>query len=136
MGRPQFHGLASDIMIRVPALVKRAAEFAFHLRDTYGFVGANETGWKRAKQLVSKDYISIEDLQFMRNWYARHVYTSYPGYKQWINLGRPTDKPAKRSIISWLTWGGDAGLRWINSSKVIKLLNKRFSTSYGRVQPN
>ena len=48
---------------------------AFEIKKA-GFKGATDTGWKRAKQLSTKSEISIEDLRYMRNWYARHVVTS------------------------------------------------------------
>lgn len=130
----QYHGKKSDTMFKVPAAVKNTAKKAFDLKDI-GFKGATETGWKRAKQLVSKEYISIQDIRYMRNWFARHVYTSYPGFNEWVKAGRPKDKEwhKKRSIISWLTWGGDAGLKWINSNRMVSKLNSYFNTGYTKI---
>uniref|UniRef100_A0A6C0E4H3 DUF5872 domain-containing protein n=1 Tax=viral metagenome TaxID=1070528 RepID=A0A6C0E4H3_9ZZZZ len=134
-GKPQFYGRKSSMMVPVPKSVARWAEYAFKLKEL-GFKGARETGWKRAKQLSTKDTIPIEDLRYMRNWYARHRYTSYPGFKEWIDAGRPKDKKWHNvnSIISWVTWGGDAGFRWVNSTKTINLLNKHFSKSYEKIK--
>ncbi len=78
-------------MVPVPAGVKKWAKKAFEMKKA-GFKGATETGWKRAKQLSTKDEISIEDLRYMRNWYARHKYTSYPGFKSWKDAGKPMNK--------------------------------------------
>jgi hypothetical protein len=130
-GKSQYHGKKSSVMVKVPANVKKWALYAFKLKKL-GFRGAKETGWLRAKQLATKESIPIEDLRYMRNWYARHIYTSYPGFKKWVNAGRPKDTSwhRKHAIISWLTWSGDAGFRWVNSQKVINLLNKHFETDY------
>jgi hypothetical protein len=97
-----------------------------------GFEGATETGWKRAKQLATKEYIPIQDLRYMRNWFARHIITSYPGFKQWLDAGRPKDKKwqKRHAILSWITWGGDPALKWVNSKSVRTLLNKHFSKHY------
>jgi len=72
----------------------------------------------------------------MRNWFARHIITSYPGFQKWNRMGRPKDRKwhGKRSIISWVTWGGNAGFRWINSQRIINLLNKHYNKSYKRIR--
>jgi hypothetical protein len=135
MGIKQFYGKKSKIMIKIPEDVRKAALNSFRLQKL-GFLGGVETGWKRAKQLSSQKSIPIEDLRFMRNWYARHFYTSYPGYKSWVSLGLPETKEwfNKRSIISWEIWGGTPGLNWMNSKKVIDLLNKKYSKQYQKIQ--
>jgi hypothetical protein len=134
-GKPQYYGKRSKIMVKVPENVKKVAMYAFKLKNL-GFKGALETGWKRAKQLSTKTEIPIEDLRYMRNWYARHVYTSYPGYKKWIDVGRPKDSSwhNKHAIISWVTWGGNPGFRWVNSQKNINLLNKHFNKDYRKIK--
>ena len=131
----QYRGKKSEIMIKVPQAVKNAAKNAFVLKKL-GFHGATSTGWKRAKQLSTKDSIPIEDLRYMRNWYARHIYTSYPGYSKWVKVHRPKDSSwfNKHAILSWLTWGGNAGFRWINSSRVINLLNKHYNKDYTKIK--
>ena len=134
MATSQFHGKTSVIMVKVPKAVSKTAASAFTLRDE-GFVGATETGWKRAKQLHETGSISIEDVRFMRNWYARHVFTSYPGYKAWVDNKRPPWYK-KRAILSWITWGGDAGLKWVNSKSVRTMLNKHFDKEYEIISRN
>jgi hypothetical protein len=133
-GKSQYHGKKSSVMMKVPANVKKWALYAFKLKKL-GFRGAKETGWRRAKQLATKESIPIEDLRYMRNWYARHIYTSYPGFKKWANSGRPKDTSwhRKHAIISWVTWSGDAGFRWVNSDKVLNLLNKHFGKDYSKI---
>lgn len=130
----QFYGKKSKLMIPIPDSVKRAARKAFELR-TLGFGGATKTGWNRASQLVRQQSIPIEDLRYMRNWYVRHVFASYPSYKKWIDAGKPTDKQwfKLHGIVSWLTWGGNAGFRWVNSQKVIDILNRHFNKTYQKV---
>jgi hypothetical protein len=125
----QFYGKMDKIMVKVPKEVKKETQEAFMLRSL-GFKGGLETGWKRATQLTTKAAIPIQDLRFMRNWYARHVYTSYPGYKKWKDSGRPNDKKwhNKRSIISWIIWGGDSGRKFVNDN--ISLLNSHYNKKY------
>jgi len=128
--RSQYHGRKSKIMIKVPENVKKVALYSFKLKKM-GFGGGIETGWKRAKQLATKDSIPIEDLKYMRAWFARHLYASYPSYKDWKKAGRPKDTKwhRKHGIISWLIWGGDPAFKWVNSQKNINLLNKHY---YGK----
>lgn len=124
-GRPN----KSIKLVKIPKYVKDETELSFQLRDI-GFKGGIETGWKRAKQLTTQDFIPIEDLRFMRNWYARHVYTSYPTFKKWVQAGKPLTKEwfNKKGIIAWLIWGGDSGLKWVN--KMTPIINKQFNTEY------
>lgn len=131
----QFHGQQSDIMIKVPSGVKKEAALSFKL-SKLGFKGGLETGWLRAKQLVEEEYISIQDLKYMRNWYARHYYTSRPNYMKWIKAGKPltSDWHNTRSILSYLIWGGESGLKWVNSPIVIKKLNKYFNKNYSVIK--
>lgn len=123
----QYYGKRSSVMIKVPDNVKKVALYSFKLKKL-GFKGGLETGWKRAKQLSTKNEISIQDLKYMRAWFARHIITSYPTYKKWIKAGRPktSDWFNRRGIIAWLIWSGNAGFKWVNSQKNINLLNKHY----------
>lgn len=129
--RSQYYGKRSKVMIKVPGNVRKWALYAFKLKRM-GFQGATETGWRRARQLATRDSISVEDARYMRNWFARHIYTSYPGFKKWEQAGRPKDQSwhRKHAIQSWITWGGNAGFRWINSIKVLSQINRYFGTEY------
>jgi hypothetical protein len=129
--RSQYYGKRSSVMVPVPENVKKWALYAFKLKRL-GFQGATSTGWLRCRQLATKESIPIEDIRYMRNWFARHIYTSYPGFKKWDQAGRPKDSRwhHKHAIQSWLTWGGNAGFRWINSQKIIAQLNRYFGTDY------
>lgn len=130
-GSPQYHGKKSSVMVSVPSQVKQTALYAFKLRKL-GFQGGLETGWKRAKQLGTKDSISIQDIKYMRAWFTRHIITSYPSYKEWKEAGRPKTKEwhTKRGIIAWLIWGGSAAFRWINSERMTSKLNRYFGKEY------
>lgn len=117
--------------IKIIKSVKKEAEKAFMLRDL-GFGGGTTTGWNRAKQLSTKELLSIKDLQTMYAWFARHMYASKPSYELWKKNGKPKTKEwhNKNGIISWLIWGGDAGFRWINSDKILKILSNYFDKEY------
>lgn len=132
---PQYYGKRSEIMVPVPKNVKKWAKYAFELKKL-GFKGATSTGWKRAKQLATKDSIPIQDLRYMRNWYARHIFTSFPGFNNWMSYGRPktSDWFNKHAILSWITWGGNPGFNWINSQRTINLLNNYFDTNYTKIK--
>jgi hypothetical protein len=134
-GKAQYKGTRSTVMVKVPTNVRRWAAYAFKLRKL-GFRGATETGWKRARQLATRDSIPIEDVRYMHAWFSRHVYTSYPGFKKWMDAGRPKDKKwhNKRSVIAIVTWGGPAGLRWVNSAKVLATLTLHFNKQYHAVK--
>ncbi len=123
----QFYGKKSKINVKIPNYVKNDTKLSFKLKKL-GFGGGLETGWKRAKQLTTKEYIPIEDIRFMRNWFARHIYVSYPSYKKWKDAGKPitNEWTSKHGIISWIIWGGDSGFKWINTDKIINLLNKYY----------
>lgn len=127
----QYYGKRSSIMVKVPENVKKTALYAFKLKKL-GFRGGHETGWKRAKQLATKETIPIEDIKYMRAWFARHIYSSYPTYKKWKNAGRPKDTQwhNKNGIISWIIWGADPAFKWVNSQKIINLLNKHYNKNY------
>ena len=125
---PQYYGHKSKVMVKVPSSVKAAAEYSYVLRD-YGFKGGLSTGIKRAKQLSTKEYIPIEDLRYMRAWYARHIYTSHPSYRKWVDAGRPKNDSYwhnKHGIYAWQIWSANAGFKWVNSASSLRLLNKHY----------
>jgi len=102
---------------KVPVAVKAAAQKGLDMHSA-GFKGGTETGWGRARQLVKCEYISDRTIKVMRAWYARHTYTSYPGYQKWVGEGRPmTPKPGTkdkyRGAVAWLIWGGDPAKKWV-----------------------
>lgn len=133
-GKKQYYGKRSSVMVKVPSNVQKWAAYAFKLKDM-GFKGAQETGWKRARQLATQETIPIEDVRYMHAWFNRHIYTSYPGFKEWIKEGRPKTKEwqNKRSIIAIVTWGGPAALKWLNSKKILDLLENQYGKKYTKI---
>ena len=90
---------------------------------TNGYAGGTPTGWVRGKQIATGKTLSEQDLQIMRAWFARHRYTSYPGYQKWVKANRPTSAPINsklrnsyRGAVAWLLWGGDAAYASIGKS--------------------
>lgn len=113
---------------KVPLSVKKEAEIGLLLRKN-GFEGGTSTGWGRGKQLKECEYVSKHTIKIMKAWFARHGPraknggTSYPGYKKWVKNGKPktpssppnSNKNDYRGAVSWLIWGGDEGLKWVDS---------------------
>ena len=127
-GGKQFDGRYTGVLVKVPINVKKTAKYAFELKKL-GFKGGLQTGWRRAKQLATKSEISIKDLRYIRSFFARHVYTSYPTYKKWVKAGKPKNDSYwhnKRGTISWIIWGGSSAFNWVNSTANLKLLNKYY----------
>lgn len=135
----QFYGKKSSVMIKVPEKVKQVALESYKLREL-SFEGGLSTGWKRAKQLATQKEIPIEDLRYMKAWFARHIITSYPSYLNWVKAGKPMYDPywhKKRGILAWYIWGGSPAFEWVNSAKNIKLLNDRYpGKNYTRLSIN
>ena len=127
----QYYGKPSEHMVRVPLAVKRWAERAFEMRER-GFKGATETGWKRAEQLSTQSHVPLEDVRYMRNWFARHKRASYPTFKAWREVGGPATAEwfRRRGALAWVTWGADAGYKWVNTKSVVARLNKVYGTTY------
>lgn len=101
---------------QIPSGVQKNAQRALQLK-ALGFAGGTETGHKRARQLARGGTISSHDAMVMRAWFARHAYTSLPGYKKWVSAGKPVnDSYFKRhgSVYAWLSWGGDSARKWVN----------------------
>lgn len=104
---------------KVPQKVKTEAQKGLDMHSA-GFKGGTQTGWNRARQLVRCDTVSAKTIKTMKAWYARHTYTSYPGYKKWVKAGKPmkvttSNKNIYRGAVAWLIWGGDAAKEWVNS---------------------
>lgn len=102
----------------IPESVKREAKKGLDMHRK-GFKGGTTTGWNRARQLIKCDAVSAKTIKTMKAWYARHTYTSYPGYQKWVKAGKPTkltqsNKNIYRGAVSWLIWGGDAAKDWLD----------------------
>lgn len=135
----QFYGEKSNVMVKVPKQLAIEAKEGLRLRSL-GYKGGVETGIKRAHQLLENQKIPIQDLAFMRNWYARHYYTSGPGFKKWIKSGKNTqsfNKNELRGAVAILIWGGKSGYEWVynktNTNLLERYFNKKFSKKPGEL---
>jgi hypothetical protein len=132
-GTPQYSGKKSSIMVKVPSSIKNYMNNeAKKLKDN-GFRGGTNTGELRMRQLATKSSISIKDVMYIRNFFARHIVTSYPSYLKWKRSGKPYNDQHwknKRGIYAIAIWGGEPALKWVNSSKIINLLNKHLNKTY------
>lgn len=104
---------------KVPVGVKNAALNALKLKEI-GFGGTWETGRKRARQLATASHISAYDVKMMKAWFARHQHQSKISFDKWVAAGKPitSEWKAKHGILSWVSWGSTAGMKWVNRLKV------------------
>lgn len=116
------------MFVKIPKAVQDTAILALRLLEQ-GYSGMTEMGKLRAKQLATKDDIRLSELRVIRNWFARHVYTSYPGYKEWVDSNFDSTKITP-AVIAWLGWGGDAMLDYVNSREILNLLNNTYNVEY------
>lgn len=86
-----------------PASVARAAAKGLALRKKFKR-GGTAVGVKRAVQLSRRDPVSVDTIQRMVSYFARHAVDKRPG---WDNPKKPTN-----GYIAWLLWGGDPGRKW------------------------
>ena len=115
-------------VLAIPRAVQREAREGNEMIGN-GYSGGTPTGWRRGEQLADKGYISVHDVKVMRDWFARHYYTSSPNYYRWIQDGSPIEmirgKKAKyRGAVAYLIWGGESAYRWINTKKVQAALRR------------
>lgn len=91
-----------------PATVAAAARRGLALRAEFGR-GGTAVGVARARDLGSRRTLSLDTVQRMAAFLARHaVDLEAPAAK----VGHP-DYPSP-GRIAWLLWGGDAGRTWAN----------------------
>ena len=128
-------------MFSVPKDVQKEAEISLQLHHV-GYEGGTATGFSRARQLI-RGKVDIVTLRTMRNWFARHIVTSYPGYKKWVADGSPTKLvPGKthsyRGAVAWELWGGTPAYKWIQSPRIQAALDKAYpdknNTLYGNLK--
>lgn len=126
-------------MYKINPEIKKDAKLGLKLHNS-GFNGGTTTGFNRAKQLASSQGLDIETIRTMRNWFARHYYTSYPGYKKWVKNGKTLStseycencdknhsvKNLYRGAVAWLIWGGDPAYKWIQSKEIQNALTQQY----------
>lgn len=97
---------------RPPADVARAARRALEIRKSLPASrrGGTAVGVRRAVQLARRDPISLETVQRMASFFARHE--KAPGSAE-----ARQDKSSK-AAQAWGLWGGNAGRRW--AAKILR----------------
>ena len=110
---------------KIPSTVAKEAKKGLEMHKL-GFVGGTSVGWNRARQLTTCTYVSGQTIKTMKAWFARHTYTSYPGYKKWVRDGEPmvlspSNKRKYRGAVAWLIWGGNAGKDWVESINLMSV---------------
>jgi hypothetical protein len=119
--------------IKIPINVEKEAKLGLELLKN-GFAGGTQTGWDRAEQLANGKMIDVNSLADMRTWFARHGPdaknggTSYPGYCQWVQDGKPMNNPSRdyRGAVSWLIWGGDAAYEWLKTKEIRDIIENEY----------
>jgi len=107
---------------KVPTAVAREARKGLEMHRQ-GFMGGTTTGWNRARQLSTCSHVSAKTIRVMKAWFARHKYTSYPGYQKWVWAGKPTtltsaNKRIYRGAVAYLIWGGVEGQKWVEGIRL------------------
>jgi HK97 family phage portal protein len=90
------------------AEMARAAERALEWRREYGR-GGTDVGVARARNIANRDGLSLDTVNRMVSFFARHANNRADHYDPKEPDGGPT---AWR--IAWDLWGGDAGRDWAN----------------------
>lgn len=112
--------------MNIPFDARASAERALAWRQK-GYKGGTSTGWKRARQLASKDTVSVQTLIQMRHWFARHGPdaknggTSYQGFVKFLKTGTVT-----RGAVAWELWGGDGAYTWLKNANVRKAMHNAY----------
>lgn len=109
------------IDIPIPANIIKKIEFAINLSKNK-FKISDKSILNVAKRLVNKKTLNKKDIQIISNWYNK---INKQAYDKWIKDGKPkTPKYLNNSsILDWLIFGGNAGLKFIRL-KDIKSLSK------------
>ena len=92
---------------RPPADVARNAQMALDVRESKpaSARGMTLVGLARARQLANRELVSLETIQRMASYFARHAVDKQGS--TWGDQGRGWQ--------AWNGWGGDAGLDWVQS---------------------
>ena len=91
-----------------PKGVQEAAQQGLDYRREYGR-GGTAVGVARARDLSNGASVSLETINRMVSFFARHEENRVPPSEKTLPDGGPTN-----GWIAWLLWGGDAGRAWAN----------------------
>ena len=97
----------------IPKSVQRNAIRSIRLMNK-GYKGMMDTGKRRARQLARGGRLSKNDIKVMRAWFARHIKTSYPGWKKYKASGFDESKFNKNELRGAVAWDGWGGLEMYN----------------------
>ena len=73
--------------------------------------GMTETGWNRAEQLASGEELSVDDVQEIAAWFARHSSDEYELNEEGMNAWEDNGRVAIKG------WGGPAMRDWIQGKR-------------------
>ena len=110
-----------------PAEVRANAKRGLELREKHGR-GGTEVGVARARDLSNGASLSLDTINRMVSYFARHEVD-----KKGEGWGKDS-----AGYIAWLLWGGDAGRSWANriskeNDKKDKATMNDFTTSYAAI---
>lgn len=98
----------SKASYKPPKTVQDAASRALEwIREGKAGDGFTDVGRRRASQLAQGQSISLETLQRMRSFFARHEVD-----KKAIGFSRGEKGYPSAGRVAWDAWGGDAGYAW------------------------
>lgn len=91
-----------------PKGVAIEAQKALRWREKYPdeTKGGTQVGWTRANQLANREPVSLDTIDRMVSFFARHAGNQKVSEE---NKGKPWRDAGR---VAWLLWGGDAGKRW------------------------
>lgn len=110
-----------------PQEVRNNAKRGLELREKHGR-GGTEVGVARARDLSNGRAVSLDTINRMVSYFARHEVD-----KEGEGWGKDS-----AGYIAWLLWGGDAGRTWANkiknqNDKKDKAMAMDFTTSYAEI---
>lgn len=94
-----------------PASVATQAQKALDYKDKYGdqVDAGTSVGWTRANQLAKRKPVSLDTIERMVAFFARHKGNEKVNSKY-------KDEPWRdNGYVAWLLWGGDVGRDWAES---------------------
>lgn len=106
----------------VPKRVQEAAKRAVRwIEQGYAGEGFTQVGKIRARQLANGSPVSLDIVNRMKSYFARHQNDKNA---EGFNYGEKGFPSAGR--VAWDAWGGDAGEQWVNSlTRSLKNNNER-----------
>jgi hypothetical protein len=115
------------VSFKPPSEVQSNAKRGLELRAKYNR-GGTEVGVARARDLSNGTSVSLDTIQRMNSYFARHEVD-----KKGEGWGKDS-----AGYIAWLLWGGDAGWSWAkgilrDEKKKDKTIMSEFATSYAAI---